>query len=135
MVADQDVALAAASEHREGVGEDAGEGLEVPGQSRPEKERGVGGAADVQLVLEKVLQRDASQNLGLRQGGGQHSGDDDDRRVLESLAGAGLRLGGGRRSHGRLESYRPVHRLVQPAFTRLAASRTVHAAGWPKTKN
>ena len=51
--AEQDVALAAASEQREGVGEDAGEGLEVPGQSRPEEERGIGAAVTCSWFLSR----------------------------------------------------------------------------------
>jgi hypothetical protein len=86
--ADQDVALAPAAEERERVGQDAGEGFQVPRQPGPEKERGIRGPVGVQFVLEQVLQRQARQNLGLRQGGGQHAGDDDECGINEGSVGS-----------------------------------------------
>ena len=43
----------------------------------------------MQFVLEQVLQREARQNLGLRQGGGQDARDDDERGINEGSVGSG----------------------------------------------
>jgi hypothetical protein len=56
-------------------------GFRYQGQARPEKERGIRGPIEVQFILEQVLQREARQNLGLRQGGGEDSRDDHERCV------------------------------------------------------
>ena len=68
----------------------AGSRRRVPDPRQPgaEKERYILVASTVQIVLEQVLQREARQNLRLRQGGGQHAGDDDDRGVNKGSVGS-----------------------------------------------
>jgi hypothetical protein len=119
---DQDVALAPAAEDRERVGQDAGEGLQVPREAGPEKERGVGGAVDVQLVFEQVLQGQAGQHLGLRQGGGQDAGDDDQCRINERLVGS--LPGAGPRRHAR---FYPISRGRQASGLGIAAVRKIRS--------
>jgi len=66
-VAGDEVAPAPAAEERERVGQHARQGLQVPGEPRPEEERRVGGPVQAQLVLQQVLQRQPGQHVGLRQ--------------------------------------------------------------------
>jgi hypothetical protein len=71
--ADQHIAAPPAGKQREGVLDDADQRLEVPGNDRPEDERGIGLTADVKRVLEQVLDGDVAQaSLGQRQRGGEH---------------------------------------------------------------
>jgi hypothetical protein len=93
---EEDVAAAATAEEGERVSDDAGEGFEVPGEADPEEERSVGRAADVQLVLEQVLEGDAAEHLRLSEGGREDPDDDEDCRVEEGRPvgfAAGLRRG------------------------------------------
>ena len=79
--------FASAAEEWERISQDAGKRLQIPSQPRPEKERGIGGPVYLQFVFEQILQWQARQYLGLREGGGKHPGNDDQRRIGKSLIG------------------------------------------------
>ena len=76
--AQQDIAAPSTAEDREGVGDDAGERLQVPCQTCPEKEGGAGRARLMQLVLEQVLQGQMGKNPGLGERRGENTRTDHD---------------------------------------------------------
>jgi hypothetical protein len=63
---DQHVALAAGAEERESIGDDSGDGFEIPSELYPEEKGGGGCAIRVQLILEKIFQGNKTENLKLR---------------------------------------------------------------------